>query len=74
MESQLDVAGEVTPIVDVAGRTMRAIGQIMQMLDARFGAAATRAEQIPSHHQNTEALRCEEQLYGILRGRVPQSR
>ena len=46
---------------------MCALRQFMQVLDARLGAAAARAQQIPSHGDNAAPLRGEEQLDGIRR-------
>ena len=49
MKSELDIAGEIAIIIDIARCAVRPARQFMQMLDARFGAAAPRAQQIPSH-------------------------
>jgi len=53
---------------------MRALRQLVQVLDPRLGPAAARAQQIPAHDHDTEALRGEKQLDGVLRRRVPKSR
>ena len=53
---------------------MRALRQLMQVLDPRLGPAAARAQQIPAHDHDAEALRGEEQLDSVLRRRVPKSR
>ena len=72
MKSQLDVAGEIALVIDVARRAVGAVRQIVQVLDTRFGAAATRAQQIPSHRQNAKTLRSKEQLYCVLGLRLPE--
>ena len=53
---------------------MRGLRQLVQVLDPRLGPAAARAEQIPAHDHDAEALRGEEQLDSVLRRRVPKSR
>src|SRR6185437_12361529 len=53
---------------------MRALRQLVQVLDPRLGPAAARAQQVPAHDHDAETLRGEEQLDRILRRRVPKSR
>ncbi len=59
VEGQLDIPREVAPVIDVARRAMGVPRQLMQLLDARLGAAAARTEQIPPHRQDAEPLRGE---------------
>ena len=74
VESKLNVACEVAPVIDVAGSAVRVPGQLMQLLDARFRAATARTEQIPPHRQDAEPLRREEEFHNIRRRGVPLSR
>ena len=74
MEGQLDIAGEVALVVDVARHAMRAFRQFVQLPHIRLGAAAARAEQIPAHHHDAEPLRGEEQFDRVLRRRAPETR
>jgi hypothetical protein len=53
---------------------MRGLRQLVQVLDPRLGPAAARAQQIPAHDHDAEALRGEEQLDSVLGRRVPKSR
>src|SRR5260370_1171170 len=46
---QLDVALEVAVVVDVARRTVRAVGQLGQRREAVLGSAAVGAAQTPFH-------------------------
>ena len=46
---------------------MRALRQLVQVLDPRLGAAAARAQQVPAHDHDAQALRGEEQLDSVLR-------
>ena len=54
-EAELDIAGEVPAIVDVAGAAMGAARQLVEAGAAGLGAAAARAEQAPSELQQAEA-------------------
>jgi hypothetical protein len=53
---------------------MRALRQLVQVPDPRLGPAAARAQQVPAHDHDAEAMRGEEQLDSVLRRRVPKSR
>ena len=53
---------------------MRAFGQVLQPAHAGFRAAATRAEQLPSHRHDAPPRRRQEQLDGVLGRRRPEFR
>jgi hypothetical protein len=53
---------------------MRALRQLVQVFDPRLGPPAARAQQVPGHDHDAEALRGKEQLDSVFRRRVPKSR
>ncbi len=61
-EAELDVAGEVGIVADIAGGAMRRLRQLVERGDRALGAAAARTEQIPAQPQEADPRRLEEEL------------
>jgi hypothetical protein len=57
MERKLYIGGEVALIIDIAGRTVDAVGQGFKVGQGALTAPAARADEIPAHAKEADTRR-----------------